>query len=192
MATMVLCTRGASVKIRHIMKDMAKMMPVVEEGKYDMRKQRREIQDVMRINKCDSAMYFESTRRQEALWLAKSGGMSVLLELFSVFTMQECNFPVNFFKGCGHMLMFSKEFDEHEHLRNTKGLIEHTFQSNEPKDRALCFFYLDGMIWVRNYRIGEQLEEIGPRMAMRVRKVFGECFGGQVLYRAPGAEEQPE
>jgi ribosome biogenesis protein BRX1 len=189
MTTMILCTRGASVKIRHMMKDMARLMPVVEEGKYDMRKQRREILNVMNINECDAAMYFESTKRQEALWLAKKDGRSVVFELFNIFTMYECNFPVNFFRGCGHVLMFSKEFDELEHLRHIKELIEYVLQSSETKDRALCFFYLDGMIWVRNYRIGEQLEEIGPRMVMRVKRVFGDCFGGEVLYRRPEGEE---
>lgn len=183
MVTMTLSTRSASVKIRYLMKDISKLISVEEEQKWDMGKDYKELRRLMEVNECDTVLFFRSTKRADDVWMGIRDGMSVLFRMYNVSTVRDCNFPVNGFKECGHVVMFTQEFEEVEHLRHVKGVIEEIFRSPEVKDKALCFFYVDGMIWVRCYRIGEKLEEMGPRMVLEVVGVFERCFGGEVLYK---------
>lgn len=192
MTSVILSTRGATAKIRHLMKDISKLVKVEEEQKWDMGKDYGELKNLIEINECDSMLFFRSTRRSDDLWVGVLNGMSVLFRMHNVFTVKDCNFPVNSFRDCGYVLMFSKEFDEIEHLRCAKNVIDHVFQSNEIKDKALCFFYLDGFIWVRCYKIGKKLEEIGPRFVLEVLKVFEKCFEGKVLYKIEKRDCPPE
>ncbi|KMV66689.1 60S ribosomal subunit biogenesis RNA-bindingprotein [Encephalitozoon cuniculi EcunIII-L] len=184
MTSVILSTRGASVKIRHLMKDISRLVKVEEEQKWDMGKNYGELRSLMAINECDSMLFFRSTKRSDDLWMGILDGVSVLFRMHNMSTMRDCNFPVNSFKDCGYVLMFSKEFEDIEHLKYTKDVIEHIFRSNETKDKALCFFYLDGVIWVRCYKIGKKLEEIGPRLVLEVLKVLEKCFEGKALYKA--------
>ncbi|AFM97646.1 60S ribosomal subunit biogenesis RNA-binding protein [Encephalitozoon hellem ATCC 50504] len=184
MTSVILSTRGASVKIRHLMRDISKLVKVEEEQKWDMGKDYKELRSLMELNECDSMLFFRSTKRSDDLWIGIHNGMSAVFRIYSLFTVKDCNFPVNSFKDCGYVLMFSKEFEEIEHLGHVKSVIEHVFRSNETKDKALCFFYLDGVIWVRCYKIGKKLEEIGPRLVLEVLKVFEKCFEGNILYKA--------
>lgn len=183
MTTLILSTRSASVKIRYLMKDLSRLIKCEEEQKWDLGKDYKELRNVVAINECDSVLFFQSTKKSDDLWMGMLNGISVLFRVYNVSTIRDCNFPVNAFKDCGYVVMFSGEFDEMEHLRHVKSVVEQIFVSNEVKDKALCFFYLDGMIWVRSYRIGDKLEEMGPRMVLEVLGVFGRCFGGDVLYK---------
>lgn len=166
------------------MKDIGKLVAVEEEQKWDMGKEYDELRSLMELNECDSMLFFRSTKRSDDLWMGLRDGMSVLFRLHNISTMKDCNFGVNAFKECGYVVMFSKEFDEVEHLQHVKGVIEQIFVSGETKDKALCFFHVDGVVWVRCYRIGEKLEELGPRFVLEVLGVFEKCFRGRVLYRA--------
>ncbi|KAM0672276.1 ribosome biogenesis protein BRX1 [Ordospora colligata] len=184
MTSMILSTRAASAKIRYLMKDISKLVKVEEEHKWDMGNDYHELRELARMNECDSVMFFQSTKRMDGLWIGILDGTSIFFKMHNVSTVRECNFPVNVFVDCGYVLMFSKEFEEIEHLKYVKDVVEHVFKSNETKDKALCFFYLDGMIWVRCYKIGEDMEEIGPRVVLEVVKVFEKCFSGNFLYKA--------
>lgn len=183
MATLTLSTRSAPVKIRYLMKDIGKLVEIEEEQKWDLGKDYKELRKLVEISECDSVLFFQSTKRADDLWMGLLDGISVLFRIYNVFTIRDCNFPVNPFKDCGYVLMFSQEFEEMEHLKHVKMVVEHIFRSNEVKDKALCFFYLDGMIWVRTYKIGEKLEEVGPRFVLEVLRVFERCFGGEILYK---------
>ncbi|ADM10886.1 BRX1 RNA-binding protein [Encephalitozoon intestinalis ATCC 50506] len=183
MTSVILSTRGASAKIRHLMKDISKLVKAEEEQKWDMGNDYKELRKLIEVNECNSMLFFRSTKRSDCLWAGILNGMSVVFRIHNVFTVKDCNFSANSFKDCGYVLMFSKEFENIEHLRHAKEVIEYIFESNETKDKALCFFYLDGVIWVRCYKIGKELEEIGPRLVLEVLKVFEKCFEGSILYK---------
>lgn len=52
-------------------------------------------------------------------------------------------------------------------------------------DRVATFSLLDDRIWLRNYQVVAEngsLCEIGPRLTLRIVKIFAGAFGGTTLY----------
>ncbi|KAF9763246.1 Ribosome biogenesis protein BRX1 like protein [Nosema granulosis] len=184
MTVLILSSRGANSNTRYMIKDICKFVKCEEEIKYDIKSDLRGLVDLMELHNTESIMYFETTKRNESLWVSHREGPSIKFNVFNIYTMGSLKFPVNCFKDCGHVLLFSGEFDEIEELKRVKDLFTQVFKAKDTKnDRALCFFYLDDKIWIRNYVITEkELLEIGPRMVLEVDKILKGCFAGEVLY----------
>lgn len=183
MTVLILSSRGANSNTRYMIKDICKFIKCEEEMKYDIKSDLRGLVDLMDLHTTKSIIYFETTKRNESLWVSHREGPSIKFNVFNIYTMGSLKFPVNCFKDCGHVLLFSSEFDEVDHLKTVKNLFTEVFQSNEIKERALCFFYLDDKIWIRNYVISDkELLEIGPRMVLEVSTILKGCFSGEVLY----------
>lgn len=183
MTVLILSSRGSSSQTRYLIKDICKFLKCEEETKYDIKQNIRSLVDLIDLHKCKSIIYFETTKRNEKLWIGLRDGVSIKFNVFNLFTMKNLKFAINCYKDCGHILMFSTEFDHLDHLITVKKVFTEVFASNEVKDRALCFYWVDEKIWVRNYVIdGNDMKEIGPRMVLEVEKILENCFSGSVLY----------
>ncbi|KKO76274.1 ribosome biogenesis [Vairimorpha ceranae] len=183
MTVLILSSRGSSSQTRYLIKDICKFIKCEEESKYDIKQNIRALVDLVDLHKCESIIYFETTKRNERVWFGLRHGISIKFNVLNLYTMKNLKFAVNCFKDCGHVLMFSEDFDKIDFLVSIKKVFTEVFKSNEIKDRALCFYWLDDKIWIRNYVIdGNDMKEIGPRLVLEVDKILENCFSGSVLY----------
>lgn len=104
----------------------------------------------------------------------------------------------NCLKGSRPIVSFDKAFDEQPHLALLKEMFSQVFgvprTSRKLKpfvDHIMSFYVLDGRIWIRNYQIVEQsgddegkmsLVEIGPRIVLKLIRIFDGSFSGTTLY----------
>ncbi|EOB12704.1 Brix domain-containing protein 2 [Nosema bombycis CQ1] len=183
MTVLILSSRGANSNTRYLIKDICKFIKCEEEIKYDIKSDLKGLIELMDLHSTKHIIYFETTKRNEAVWVAGREGPSVKFNVFNIFTMGSLKFPVNCFKETGHVLLFSEDFDMIDELKIVKSLFTNVFDSNEVKERALCFFYVDSKIWIRNYVISEkELQEIGPRMVLEIDTILKGCYSGEVAF----------
>ncbi|WUR03901.1 ribosome biogenesis protein BRX1 [Vairimorpha necatrix] len=193
MTVLILSSRGSSAQTRYLVKDICKFIKCEEESKYDIKQNIRSLVDLMDLHTCKSIIYFETTKRNQRVWFGLRNGISIKFNVLNIYTMRNLKFAVNCFKDCGHILMFTEEFDKIDYLISIKKVFSEIFDSNEVKDRALCFYWVDEKIWIRNYVIEDKdMKEIGPRMVLEVEKILEECFSGPVMYSRKVEEARQE
>lgn len=182
MAAMILATKCASESVKMLMKDISNMTKTCTETCFDIKKNITVLGSYMDINECDCTIFFESTKRAERLWLATEK-LSLRFTLHSLQSIYELSSEVNYHKNAGHVLCFTKDFEEDEALRQVKSMFEKTFvpAAGAAVERALCFYHADGIIYMRNYII-DGMAEVGPRMEMELDKILEGCFKGATLY----------
>lgn len=179
---MLIHSRGTSATTRNILKDLSKLLISYKENKYDQKDNLQDLRELMDINDCTSVIYFETTKRTEYVWIATEKGPSIKFNVYNLFTMRDLAFPTNCQKNAGHKLMFDTNFDNGD-LLIVKQLFKDVFVESEVFDRIVAFFYYDEKIWMRVYGIGEEINEIGPRIVFEMDKVLENCFSGKVVYR---------
>jgi len=181
MPTMIVTTRGADPTTKAIMGDIGKMVHGTVEDTFDVRKEVSLLVTYMDVNDCENAIYFEVSKRQKRLWVA-TATMTLRFEVLGQQSVFELSTVANYHKGAGHVLLFSKDFDESEQLQAVKAVLERAFGGSESEgvERAMCFFYVDGVVAVRNYLI-KGTSEIGPRMDLKLERIFDGCFKGKRL-----------
>jgi ribosome biogenesis protein BRX1 len=181
---MLTLSRGSSSLTRNVLKDMNKLIPAIKEGKYDTKNRLDDLRELMDLNDCVSTLYFETTKRRLSTWISHKDGPSIRFKTYNMFTMRDLSFPVNAFAECGHVLLFSKEFDTDDNLKIVKDLIKKVFIEGDVVDRAMCFHYFDNKIWMRVYGIsGDELNEMGPRIVWEVDKIIEGCFSGKLIHK---------
>ncbi|TBT97110.1 Brix domain-containing protein [Hamiltosporidium magnivora] len=182
MTVMTLISRGSSASTKHLMLDISKLTVSRRETKFDSKDELKELQELMDMNECDSVLYFHTTKRTLTTWMSYINGPSIKLTTFDYQTMLQLSFCTNFLKQGGHVLLFTQEFDEKEELKIFKEISQKVFVSKTEIDRVISFFYYNNMIWMRNYVVGDEIQEIGPRIVFQVEKVLKKCFSGEVIY----------
>jgi len=195
------------------MLDVVQLLPHCKKDvKLDTKNDRAVINEVADLQGCTSALFFESRKRTDLYaWLARTpGGPSVKFHVTNVHTMEELKLAGNHLKGSRPALHFDAAFDASAHGRVIRELLAQAFVTPKGHRRAkpfldhvLCFFWLQGRVWVRNYqaqwpqgkgRAGlpgmpqappPQLLEVGPRMVLHPIRVFAGAFRGAVLWSNP-------
>lgn len=193
-------SRSVSTKCRHLLTDLAGLLPHARtHAKIDIKKEGGdELMELCNLHRCNTFCFLEARKRETAfLWFGQiPNGPSIKVQLFNVHTASELRMAGNCLKYSRPLLHFDKEFDVIPHLRILKALLTDVFNTPNyhPKskpfiDHMLCFFYLDGKIWFRNYQILPDSQptmdvmEIGPRFVMDPVVVLNGNLQGSVLWR---------
>ncbi|ELQ74565.1 RNA-binding protein required for biogenesis of the ribosomal 60S subunit, partial [Trachipleistophora hominis] len=181
MPTLFLLSKNTSATHKYVLKDLVKFVPnAIKESKCNGRK---EIQELMSIHECDTLLYFECTKRRNTMWLVKSGGPSIECNVDVMFSIDRLKFLVNTYLNVGHVLLFQPVFEDNCELKALKNVLTDIFRrEDELCERAMLFAYEDGKVFLRNYKLDDELQEIGPRMVFTVRKVYEDEFCGNVTY----------
>lgn len=182
MPTMLITTKGADPSTKTTIRDLNYMVDSVVETNFDIRKEISLLITYMDINDCESTTFFEISKRSHRLWLATQT-MTFRFNIIDHKSIYDLSLPSNYHKNSGHVLLFTEDFEEDENLKLVKQCIEKVFKCDEsaPKERAMCFFYTNGIISIRNYLIKE-VNEIGPRIDMVLDRIFEGCFKGKKIY----------
>lgn len=185
MATMIITTKGADPSVKNIMKDLNSMVDSTIEDKFDVRKEVSLLVTYMDINDCANALYFEQSKRKQRLWVASSDFTLrfTVLNYASVFDISSVH---NYHENSGHVLAFSQDFEEDSNLKIFKSVAESAFKckENASVERAMCFFYIKGVICIRTYLV-ENCVEIGPRIDLELDRIFEGCFKGKRIFTKP-------
>lgn len=179
---LLLSSRGVSYLARHLLDNLKVMMPHARsDSKFNRKHGLAELNEIAEIRNCNKCVYLEMHKRQDAfIWLsAQPHGPSVKFLVENVHTMEELKLTGNCLKGSRPLLAFGEDFDAEPHYKLIKELLTQIFSTPNfhPKsqpfiDHVINFSLLDNKIWVRNYQIGEEMAEIGPRLAFNFLKIF--------------------
>ncbi|KAI1269677.1 ribosome biogenesis protein BRX1 [Xylariaceae sp. FL1019] len=163
---LILSSRGVTYRHRHLLKDLADMMPHGrKDAKFDSKKRLSELCELAELYNCNNIMFFEARKGQDLyLWIAKApNGPTVKFHITNIHTMEELAFNGNCLKGSRPILSFDSAFDTEPHLQVIKQLFLQVFgvppQARKGKpfiDHVMNFSFADGKIWMRNYQVGEQ------------------------------------
>ncbi|EFO27670.1 brix domain-containing protein [Loa loa] len=196
---LIFCSRGASYRMRHLMKDFLNLMPHSKsDNKLDKKKSLVLINEIAEIANCTKCLYFESRKHTDLyLWISNTTcGPSVKFLAHNVHTMDEMRMSGNCLKGSRPVLSFDSAFDNQPHFSLIKQLLIQTFSTPYHHPRSKPFIdhvftfsiTADGKIWFRNFQIVNEtleLQEIGPRMVLEIIRIFDGSFEGSVLYDNP-------
>ena len=201
--TLVLTSRGATSRYRHLMLDLLTLVPnAKKDAKLDTKNERNVVVEAADLRGCSSAMFFECRKKQDCyMWLAKTpSGPSIKFHVENVHTMAELKMTGNHLKFSRPSLHFAPAFDETAHRRLIKEALIQTFatpyrhfKSKPFYDHQMCFYWEDNRVWFRNYQVvhpagkevktqGLTLSETGPRLCLHPIKIFAGAFGGAVLF----------
>uniref|UniRef100_A0A0R3QC08 Ribosome biogenesis protein BRX1 homolog n=1 Tax=Brugia timori TaxID=42155 RepID=A0A0R3QC08_9BILA len=200
---LIFCSRGASYRMRHLMKDFLNLMPHSKsDNKMDKRNSLVLINEIAEIANCTKCLYFENRKHTDLyLWISNTThGPSVKFLVHNVHTMDEMRMSGNCLKGSRPVLSFDSTFDSQPHFSLIKQLLMQTFSTPYHHPRSKPFIdhvftfsiTADGKIWFRNFQIVDEtleLQEIGllpgPRMVLEIIRIFDGSFEGSVLYDNP-------
>lgn len=182
MPTMLVTTKGADPSTKGIVKDFNNMLDGILESNFDSRKEVSLLLTYMDVNDCDCTIFFDVSKRGSRLWVA-TPGLTLRFDVVQHASIFDLSTTSNYHKGAGHVLLFTKDFDEIERLKVAKTALEEAFKCSDevPKERALCFFYVNGLVCVRNYLI-KGVTEIGPRLDLQLGRIFEGCFKGKRVH----------
>ncbi|KAL6728718.1 hypothetical protein Aduo_010461 [Ancylostoma duodenale] len=199
---LVLCSRGADVRTRHLMNDIKVLMPHAKgDSKLDKQKSLVVINEIAEMKNCTKILYFESRKHKDVyLWMSNvDNGPSIKFLVHNMHTMMEMKMSGNCLKASRPILSFDSRFDEEPHLMLIKNALMQTFSTPNHHPRSQPFFdhvfsfsvTPDLKIWFRNFQIVDetlQLQEIGPRFVLETIRIFAGSFDGAVLYDNPDYE----
>lgn len=204
---LILSSRGTTFRQRHLMNDIASMLPhSKKDTKFDMKSKLYHLNEVAELYNCNNVLFFEARKHQDLyVWAAKvPNGPTIKFHMQNIHTMNDLHLSGNCLKGSRPILSFDASFDAEPHMQLIKELFSHIFgvpkgarRSKPFIDHVVTFSIADHKIWFRNYQIVEKnpekkghlepdmdisLVEIGPRFVMTVICVLEGSFGGPVIY----------
>ena len=159
---LILCSRGVTARYRHLLEDLRTLLPHhKKESKLDPGSEgaARAVNDIAEIRNCNSVLFLECRKRQDAyLWVGKVGqssGPSARFHLTNIHTMDELRLTGNCMKGSRPVLSFDESFGRIDHLKILKELFVDVFGTprGHPKskpfvDRVMAFYYADNKVSV--------------------------------------------
>ncbi|KAL1850689.1 Ribosome biogenesis protein brx1 [Diaporthe australafricana] len=162
---LALSSRGVTYRHRHLLNDLAAMMPHArKDAKFDSKSKLYQLNELAELYNCNNVLFFEARKGQDLyLWASKvPNGPTVKMHVQNMHTMEELHFTGNCLKGSRPVLSFDAAFDKDPHLLVIKELFTHIFgvpqgarKSKPFIDHVMGFTVADGKIWVRNYQINE-------------------------------------
>ena len=205
---LVFSSRGSSPRYRHLMEDFKAMMPHSKsEPKFDKNLDMKEINDICEMRSCNNAVYFEHHKSNYCyMYLAgMPAGPTIKFQVYNAHTLAEMKLSGNCLKGSRPLLHFDTAFLDQAlpHLGLMKDMLKRVFgvPRNHPKskpfhDHVMCFYWIDGKVWVRHYQITpvsvpefndnpdyQTLTEIGPRFVLEPVLILDGSFSGAVIYK---------
>ncbi|GJC82273.1 ribosome biogenesis protein BRX1 [Colletotrichum liriopes] len=182
--TLILSSRGVTYRHRHLMNDLATLMPhgkldskvslaprapvyLHELAAFDDKHNLSALNELAEMMNCNGIMYFEARKAKDLyMWIANCpNGPAIKFHLQNiVHTMEELNFPGNCLKGSRPILSFDAAFEDEKnpHLQVIKqafianlGVPQGARKSKPFIDRVIGFSYLDGKVWIRQYQVQE-------------------------------------
>ena len=206
--TLIVCSRGIAGRFRHLVEDLANMLPNTKKESKLNRKDASLVIDEMCFEKsCNNFLYFEQRKQTDLfMWASKSpSGPACKFLVSNIHTSDELKLTGNCLKFSRPLLSFDQGFDEAPHLRLVKEMLLQIFNTpkNHPKskpfiDHVISFNLHDNRIWLRIYQVLNQHEEkftakddveklvlieIGPRMTLQPIKLFNGSLGGKALWQ---------
>ncbi|KAH3679076.1 hypothetical protein WICMUC_001272 [Wickerhamomyces mucosus] len=202
---LLISSRGITFRHRYLIQDLYNLLPHSrKEPKLDGKKQLGQLNEIAELYNCNNILYFEARKHQDLyLWLSKPpNGPTIKFLVQNIHNTEELNFTGNCLKGSRPILSFDSSFEDEAHHRLMKEMFTHTFGvppgSRKIKpfvDHVMSFSIVDGKIWIRNYQIQEQAEdvknrdesdvsliEIGPRFVLTPILILEGSFGGPKIY----------
>ncbi|CAK7564512.1 MAG: Ribosome bioproteinsis protein brx1 [Sporothrix epigloea] len=162
---LILSSRGVTYRHRHLMNDLAAMMPHGRKDvKFDSKSKLFQLNELAEIYNCNNTLFFEARKGKDLyLWMSKvPNGPTVKMHVQNMHTMEELHFTGNCLKGSRPILSFDATFDQEPHLQLLKEMFLHVFgvpqgarRSKPFIDRVMGFTITDGKVWVRNYQVNE-------------------------------------
>lgn len=129
---LVLCSRGTTSRHRHLINDLAAMMPHGrKESKFDSKSKLQNLNEIAELYNCNNIMYFEARKHMDLyMWLSKApNGPSAKFHIQNIHTMDELNFTGNCLKGSRPVLSFDSSFDQSPHYQLIKEMLIHVSSS---------------------------------------------------------------
>jgi len=204
---LVLCSRGITFRFRHLMTDVAQLMPHSKrDSKLDTKSDRGILNEVADLKNCTSVLFFEARKKKDLyLWVAKTPmGPTAKFHVTNIHTMAELKLSGNHLQGSRPCVSFDKMFDEQPHLQLIKEMLGQAFATPRGHkkmkpffDHVISFSVADNRVWMRNYQVvvpedkgrpevdQATLVEVGPRCCLNPIKLFAGSFGGATLYENP-------
>ncbi|PIO61437.1 brix domain protein [Teladorsagia circumcincta] len=127
---LVLCSRGADVRTRHLMNDIKVLLPHAKgDSKLDRQKSLVVINEIAEMKNCTKVLYFESRKHKDVyLWMSNvDNGPSVKFLVHNMHTMMEMKLSGNCLKASRPILSFDSRFDEEPHLTLIKHALMQVF-----------------------------------------------------------------
>ncbi|KAI9155333.1 ribosome biogenesis brx1 [Paramyrothecium foliicola] len=162
---LILSSRGITYRHRHLLNDLASMLPHSrKEAKFDSKSRLHQLNELCEIYNCNKVIFFEARKGQDLyLWIGNSpNGPCYKFHVQNLHTMEELHFTGNCLKGSRPILSFDGAFEKQPHLRLMRELFVQTFgvppgarKSKPFIDHVLSFSVVDNKIWVRCYQINE-------------------------------------
>ncbi|KAK1772905.1 ribosome biogenesis protein BRX1 [Phialemonium atrogriseum] len=162
---LILSSRGITYKHRHLMQDLAAMLPHSRRDvKFDSKSKLFLLNELAELHNCNNVFFFEARKGKDLYaWLSKvPNGPTVKMHIQNAHTMDELNFTGNCLKGSRPILSFDSAFEKEPYLKVIKQLFLHMFgvpqgarKSKPFVDHVMGFTFVDGKIWIRNYQINE-------------------------------------
>ena len=189
------------------MEDFKAMMPHSKsEPKFDKTLDMKEINDICEMRSCNNAVYFEHHKANYCYvyFAGMPAGPTVKFQVYNAHTLAEMKLSGNCLKGSRPLLHFDKAFLDasQPQLQVMKDMFQRVFgvPRNHPKskpfhDHIMCFYWIDGKVWVRHYQISpvssdyydnpdyQTLTEIGPRFVLEPVLILDGSFSGHVMYK---------
>lgn len=168
---LIVPSRGITFSHRHLMNDLAAMMPHSrKEVKFDTKSKLYELNELAELYNCNNVLFFEARKGQDLyMWASKiPNGPTVKFHVQNLHTMDELQFAGNCMKGSRPVLSFDGAFDTEPELRLIKEMFTHIFgvpkgaRGSKPFiDHVMGFSIIDGKVWIRNYQVLEV--EVGKK-----------------------------
>ncbi|CRG93249.1 ribosome biogenesis protein BRX1 homolog, putative [Plasmodium gallinaceum] len=172
------------------------------ENKWDKKLNKSELSEISYSRNCNNIIFFDVKKKRYCLWICKNlTGPSLYFEILDYIPLHSLIFSGNCLLYSRPLLIFSKHFDELDHLKIIKEMFIHVFGTpnyhplSKPfYDHCYNFFYINNLIYFRHYQIlpitladsnninKQKLVEIGPKFTLHIIKIFEECFKGRILY----------
>ncbi|KAM0335230.1 hypothetical protein ACHAQA_000272 [Verticillium albo-atrum] len=162
---LILSTRGVTYRHRHLLNDLASLMPHGrKDAKFDSKTRLYELNELCEMYNCNNIIFGEARKGKDLyLHFAKPpNGPTVKFHVQNLHTMEELHFTGNCLKGSRPLLSFDAAFDSEPHYAVIKEMFTQTFgvpqgarKSKPFVDHVMGFSIVDGKIWIRNYEIKE-------------------------------------
>lgn len=209
---LMVASRGISNKERVVMNNIMSLIPhSKKECKIERKVAIDQLNEICFNHSCSNCVYFERRKRELIMWVFKSPeGPSLKFQVNSINTLDEPKMMGNCLKYSRPIISFDKSFDneaETPQLGLIKEMLTHVFNTPRyhPKskpfhDHIINFYNVNNTVFFRNYQILNdvkdtfkstddldklQLVEIGPRISLKLIKIFDGVLGGKCLYSNP-------
>ncbi|SCO65202.1 ribosome biogenesis protein BRX1 homolog, putative [Plasmodium vivax] len=172
------------------------------ESKWNKKAKKTDLCDISYSRNCNNIIFFDIKKKRYCLWICKNKtGPSLYFEILDYIPLHSLLFSGNCLLYSRPLLIFSKPFDELEHLKLIKEVFIQVFGTpnyhplSKPfYDHCYSFVHVNNLIYFRHYQImpitladsnnvnKQKLVEIGPKFTLHIIRIFEECFRGRVLY----------